>query len=147
MSIIEHSSIKRVSQDDGLESITLRSDLAARYIFLNETLLEGLGVVQVDDKFKKMLDLKEVIKDEDNNIILDEMEYLRKWENQLKEEVEREENKGDNLQSSNEVLKNNESKLNQLIKSLDGTFKDEKEFEDLCQSTYNILKDQNQISK
>ena len=87
MAIIDHSSIKRVSQDDGLESITLRSDLAARYTFLNETLLEGIGAVTVDDRFRTMLGLKEVVRDDAGQLITDETAYLRRWEQRLQTEV------------------------------------------------------------
>jgi hypothetical protein len=87
MPIIDHSSIKRVSSDGGLESITLRSDLAARYTFLNETLLEGLGGIKIDEKFKQTIDLKDLIKDENGNIIIDEQAYLEEWQQRLQKEV------------------------------------------------------------
>lgn len=114
MTIIDHSSIKRVSQDDGLESITLRSDLAARYIFLNETLLEGIGAVKVDDKFRTMLGLKEIIKDENNNPITDETEYLRKWKATLEKEVAQLEQQPSAITPSAE-----EDQLVSLIRRLD----------------------------
>lgn len=84
---IDHASIKRISADKGLESITLRSDLAARYTFLNETLLEGIGAVEVDSKFKSSVDLHDVVTEQDGMPIVDEHAYLEKWEARLQEEV------------------------------------------------------------
>lgn len=87
MPIIDHSSIKRVSADDGLESITLRSDLAARYTFLNETLLEGLGAIEIDPSFRQTFDLKDVVKNPDGTLVRDELAYLEEWKARLAEEV------------------------------------------------------------
>lgn len=121
MTIIEHSSIKRVSQDDGLESITLRSDLAARYTFLNETLLEGIGALKVDEKFKTMLNLKEIIKDENNNLITDEIEYLRKWQEKLQKEVSQLESEQTNkpLTTDKDSITKHSDQLNEILKHLD----------------------------
>lgn len=121
MTIIEHSSIKRVSQDDGLESITLRSDLAARYTFLNETLLEGIGALKVDEKFKTMLNLKEIIKDENNNLITDEIEYLRKWQEKLQNEVSQLESEQTNkpLTTDKDSITKHSDQLNEILKHLD----------------------------
>lgn len=117
MPIIDHSSIKRVSQDDGLESITLRSDLAARYTFLNETLLEGLGGVKIDDKFKQAIDLKDIIKDAEGNIILDEDKYLEDWKKRLEQEVAAIENEQVTSNETPAVSKNDTH-----LQLLDGTF-------------------------
>lgn len=121
MTIIEHSSIKRVSHDDGLESITLRSDLAARYTFLNETLLEGIGALKVDEKFKTMLNLKEIIKDENNNLITDEIEYLRKWQEKLQKEVSQLESEQTNkpLTTDKDSITKHSDQLNEILKHLD----------------------------
>lgn len=121
MTIIEHSSIKRVSQDDGLESITLRSDLAARYTFLNETLLEGIGVLKVDEKFKTMLNLKEIIKDENNNLIIDEIDYLRKWQDKLQTEISKLEDEQSNKNSATDKdpITKHSDQLNEILKYLD----------------------------
>lgn len=138
MPIIDHSSIKRVSQDDGLESITLRSDLAARYIFLNETLFEGLGAIEIDQRFREMVGLKEIIKDRDGNLIVDEMKFLENWESQLQNDVNELE-KSDGEFNTNSV--DSSHNLDQLIKALDGPFKNEAEFENVCSQTETSLKE------
>ncbi len=76
--------IKRVSSDHGLESITLRSDVAARYIFLNEALLSATGFIKQDNLDKWRLSLKEVLVDEK---IKDETRYLEKWVSELEKEI------------------------------------------------------------
>ena len=76
--------IKRVSSDHGLESITLRSDVAARYIFLNEALLSATGFIKQDSLDKWRLSLKEVLVDEK---IKDETRYLEKWVSELEKEI------------------------------------------------------------
>lgn len=120
MTIIDHSSIKRVSQDDGLESITLRSDLAARYTFLNETLLEGIGAVSVDDRFKTMLGLKEIIRDDDNTLITDETAFLRRWEQRLQADVAQLEQTG--AQTADASAENPTDVLDTLLHRLDNPF-------------------------
>lgn len=132
MAIIDHSSIKRVTQDDGLESITLRSDLAARYIFLNETLLEGIGAVKVDDKYKQTIDLKEVIKYEDGKVIVDEMEYLKKWQDKLQKEINEITENKEAVSDFSADKSHEKGTLDELINALEGPFKNKEEFEDLC---------------
>ena len=77
--------IKRVSADHGLESITLRSDVAARYILLNEALLNATGFIKQDSLDKYRVSLKEVLLDEK---IKDETRYLENCVSNLKNEVE-----------------------------------------------------------
>lgn len=82
MSIIDHSSIQRVSEDGGLESITLRSDLAARYTFLTETLLEGLNLIEIPAVYKQSVELVDLVETNKS-----ETELLLEWEQRLKDEV------------------------------------------------------------
>lgn len=129
MPIIDHSSIKRVSQDEGLESITLRSDLAARYTFLNETLLEGLDAVKIDNKFKQTIDLKDIIRDIDGSIIIDEDKYLEEWEKRLAQEVAAIEKE---QVTSNELVPAL-SKNDTYLQLLDGTFTKTEEIDAVLQ--------------
>lgn len=46
---IDELAVKRVNSEGELESTTLRSDLVARYLFMNEALLNGLGIVKSSD--------------------------------------------------------------------------------------------------
>jgi hypothetical protein len=85
MAPIDHSAILRVSSDDGLESITLRSDLAARYTFLNETLLEALGAVAITPAYREPLALTDVCV---SDPAVSEHEYLQQWEARLRAEVD-----------------------------------------------------------
>lgn len=82
MSFIDHSSIQRVSEDGGLESITLRSDLAARYTFLTETLLEGCNLIEISSIYKQSVELTDVLQTDKS-----ETELLLEWEQRLREEV------------------------------------------------------------
>lgn len=122
MTIIDHSSIKRVSQDDGLESITLRSDLAARYTFLNETLLEGIGAVAVDNRFRTMLGLKEVVRDDAGQLITDETAYLRRWEQRLQTEVRQLEQTAANEPDAPHKAADTKDTLDTLLLDLDRPF-------------------------
>ncbi|GME77188.1 unnamed protein product [Ambrosiozyma monospora] len=94
MTFIDHSAIKRTTKDGGLESITLRSDLAARYILQNEALLELFNIIKTPDDpiYKTGITLKESFPEEK---ITDLNEYLTKWRDQLSEEVKQMESQQD----------------------------------------------------
>ena len=78
----DHSSILRVS-GDSLESITLRSDLAARSSFLVGTLLEGVGVIEPSPSGSTTVELSDVIQTG-----ISDTEYLEQWKERLEKEVD-----------------------------------------------------------
>lgn len=60
---IDELAVKRVNALGDLESTTLRSDLVARYLFLNESLLEGVGVVESEDVVMPPSGCEELLRD------------------------------------------------------------------------------------
>ncbi|QPG74346.1 hypothetical protein FOA43_001673 [Brettanomyces nanus] len=139
MSSVDDSSIKRVTKDGGLESITLRSDLAVRYVFLNESLLDAFNLIKRDENEESSIGLKETLVTEK---IANEEKYLSDWAERLKQDVE---SAGKNDISQRGEEKNR--KLDEELKYLDKAIESLKqEFlnptdEDLRRRNDGILKD------
>lgn len=111
---IDNSSIKRVTPEGGLESITLRSDIAARYILNQEALLGAFNLEKSSDPNDWSVGLKETLLDEK---IADDTEYLKKWIAQLEEQTK---NKPDTLliEKQNAPVNANFKFLSEAIESL-----------------------------
>ncbi|GMM29859.1 hypothetical protein DAMA08_026040 [Martiniozyma asiatica (nom. inval.)] len=105
---IDEHALKRV-RGDTLESSTLRSDLAARLLFLQGTLLEAVGVVKSPDESKGGIGLKGTI------INCDENEYIKNKIATVEGEINQLKN---NSEKSNFITKR-DLNLENILKELD----------------------------
>lgn len=85
MSHIDSTRIKRTTESNELESITLRSDVVSRYLFTTETLLTATGFCEPGKIEDWKLGLKECLPEKK---ITDENKYLESWAKQLKSQID-----------------------------------------------------------
>ncbi|ODV84292.1 hypothetical protein CANARDRAFT_24066 [[Candida] arabinofermentans NRRL YB-2248] len=117
MTYNEQSAIRHITSKDNLTSMTLKSDIASKYIVQNELILDLFKMIKKTNRSKvEGISLQETLQIDDN------VTYLKDWINQLENDIESLQKSDSNDNESKSDVDIECLKLDGMIKSLENEF-------------------------